>query len=417
MKQASDSRSIGAYQQGHQRDEFRTAVRALLMTPLMAATHEDLPLVRRNGERLREWFLRETGWVLVVERDGARLYKRPADLQDATRGLPRYDRRRYVLLCLACAVLERSEAQISLRTLGERLLQLAADPVLAGRGLDFGLATAHERRDLVAVCQTLLDLGVLLRVVGDEDGFVHGGGAQADALYDIQRRALSGMLAAARGPSTWPAGEEPLSLHERLAGLVAEHVPDSDEGRRTAWRHHLARRLLDDPVVYLQTLDEDGRSYFMSQRGPMAARLCEAAGLVAEQRAEGLALTDEAGLLTDVPMPAEGTEAHATLLVAEYLSRGARAGQQESSAAVPLQEVERFLAGARETYGRYWRKSAREAGGECELAALALGRLEQLQLLRRNGDAFTVLPALARFAAGAAIVVPPRPSPASLLPE
>ena len=139
MKTPNDSRSIGAHQHGWQRDEFRTAVRALLMSPLMGALHEDLPLIRRNAERVREWFLRETGWMLVVERDGARLFKRPADLQDSTRGLPRYDRRRYVLLCLACAVLERSEVQISLRTLGERLLQLAADPVLAGRGVDFSL--------------------------------------------------------------------------------------------------------------------------------------------------------------------------------------------------------------------------------------------------------------------------------------
>lgn len=43
----------------------------------------------------------------------------------------------------------------------------------------------------------------------------------------------------------------------------------------------------------------------------MASRLCDALGLVAEQRAEGLALTDESGQLTDVAMPAEGTEAHA----------------------------------------------------------------------------------------------------------
>lgn len=408
MKTPTDSRSIGAHQQSHQRDEFRAAVRALLMRPLMGAAHEDLPLVRRNAERLREWFQRETGWMLVVERDGARLYKRPADLGDATRGLPRYDRRRYVLLCLACAVLERSESQISLRTLGERLLQLAADPVLEGRGLGFGLTSVHERRDLVAVCQTLLDLGVLQRVVGDEEGFVHGEGAQADALYDIQRRALSGMLAAARGPSTWLPEEEPITLEERLSGLVAEHVADSDEGRRTALRHHLARRLLDDPVVYFDALDVDSRSYFVSQRGPMAARLCEATGLSAEQRAEGLALTDEAGLLTDVPMPAEGTEAHATLLVAEYLARGTRVGSSAPAHRIRLQEIQRFLAGARETYGRYWRKSAREPGGEHELADVAVARLEQLQLLRREGDEFIPLPALARFSLGEVIVAAPR---------
>lgn len=406
MKTPNDSRSIGAHQHGWQRDEFRTAVRALLMSPLMGTLHEDLPLIRRNAERVREWFLRETGWMLVVERDGARLFKRPADLQDGTRGLPRYDRRRYVLLCLACAVLERSEVQISLRTLGERLLQLAADPVLAGRGVDFSLGSAQERRDLVAVCQTLLELGVLQRVVGDEEGFVRGEGAQADALYDIQRRALSGMLAAARGPSTWLPEEEPATLEERLWALVSEHVPGSDEGRRTALRHGLARRLLDDPVVYLETLDEESRSYFLNQRGPMAARLCEATGLVAEQRAEGLALTDDAGLLTDVPMPAEGTEAHATLLVAEYLARRAR--DPSAAGAARLEDIEVFVASAREQYGRYWRKSAREPGGERELAAIAVGRLEQLQLVRRNGNELHVLPALARFSLGDVIVAPPR---------
>lgn len=416
MKAQIDSQSIVAHQQGHQRDEFRAAVRALLMTPLMGAMHDDLSMVRRNAERLREWFLRETGWTLVVERDGARLYKRPVLLLDGTRGLPRYDRRRYVLLCLACAVLERSEAQISLRTLGERLLQLAADPVLHGRGLDFSLSSAQERRDLVAVSQTLLELGVLRRVVGDEEGFVHGDGVQSDALYDIHRRALSGMFAAARGPSTWLPEEEPVTLQERLSALVAEHVPDSDEARRTALRHQLARRLLDDPVVYLETLDDDSRSYFVNQRGPMAARLCEATGLVAEQRAEGVALTDEAGQLTDVPMPAEGTEAHGTLLVAEFLARRVRDGEGATSA-VCIEEIHRFLADARATYGRYWRKSAREPGGERELAAIAVARLEQLQLLRRQGDQFVGLPALARFSVGNVVLAAPHASTDSLLPQ
>src|SRR5437764_9656166 len=105
----SDARAIRERQQQARRDEFRAAVRALLMTPLMNATHDDFSSVRRNAEPLREWFAREAGWMLHVERDGARLFKRPADLTDSTRGLPGYDRRRYVLLCLACAVLEPAD--------------------------------------------------------------------------------------------------------------------------------------------------------------------------------------------------------------------------------------------------------------------------------------------------------------------
>src|SRR3546814_7817583 len=106
---SGDGRSISLQQQRFQREEFRAGLRALLMMPLMSPAHEDFTAVRRQAEALREWFSRETGWTLQVEREGARLYKRPGDTTAALRGLPGYDRRRYVLLCLACAVLERSE--------------------------------------------------------------------------------------------------------------------------------------------------------------------------------------------------------------------------------------------------------------------------------------------------------------------
>ena len=121
-----DSRRIGELQRNQQQDEFRRALRALLMQPLMSSGHEDFPAVRRQATRLSEWFTREAGWPLHVEREGARLFKRPADLGDATRGLLEYDRRRYVLLCLACAVLERADSQITLHLLGERMMQLAS---------------------------------------------------------------------------------------------------------------------------------------------------------------------------------------------------------------------------------------------------------------------------------------------------
>ena len=394
-----DSGGIGRRQQRHQRDEFRTAVRALLMTPLMSPAHEDFPAVRRQGDALRDWFAREAGWSLQVEREGARLYKRPAELTDPTRGLPDYDRRRYVVLCLACAVLERADPQITLRLLGDRLLALAADPGLGAQGFSFTLGTQQERRELVAVCRTLLDLGVLQLVAGDDQAFIQSAGGQGDALYDVQRRALAGLLATARGPSTWAPEDAPATLHDRLHALTGEHVADSEEGRRTALRWQLSRRLLDDPVVYLSSLDPEARAYFVNQRGTMAARLCDAAGLAAEQRAEGLALVDEAGVLTDVAMPAEGTDAHATLLVAGHLA-AAQAARPSDGLVIPQDGVAGFLRGARERYGRYWRKSAREPGAERELAAIAVERLAKLHLIERSVGGVRPLPALARFALG-----------------
>lgn len=197
---AGDSSSIDRRQQSQQRDEFRTAVRALLMTPLMSPAHEDFVAVRRQSSALQEWFAHEIGWSLRVERDGACLYKRPADLSDPTRGLPGYDKRRYVLLCLACAVLERADPQITLRLLGERLLEPAANPMLGARGFTFKLTAQHERHELVAVCRTLLDLGILQRMAGDEQAFVQSASEQGDALYDVQRRALAGIARSGSRP-------------------------------------------------------------------------------------------------------------------------------------------------------------------------------------------------------------------------
>src|SRR5690348_5688699 len=86
------SRGAGERQRQVVQEEFREAVRALLMRPLLGPQHEGFAEVYRHAEALREWFLRETGWMLEVARDGARLLKRPADLGSAVRGLDDYDR-------------------------------------------------------------------------------------------------------------------------------------------------------------------------------------------------------------------------------------------------------------------------------------------------------------------------------------
>jgi uncharacterized protein (TIGR02678 family) len=387
--EARGLQDVLTHQQGEERER---ALRALLMRPLMSAGEPELELVRRHAEHLREWFARETGWNLQVERQCARLYKRPATLDDATRGLAEFDRDRYVLLCLACAVLERAESQITLRALGERLLEAATDPDLAARGFTYTLEGARERRSLVSICRLLLEFGVLGRVAGDEEAYVNQSG---DVLYDVHRRILARLPAGTRGASLVAMTQPGLDFDGRLAALAEEYVPDTPDGRRTALRHRLARRLLDDPVLYHDELTADERDYLVNQRGPMAYRLAQAAGLTAELRAEGLALVDADGELSDKHLPAVGTEAHATLIVAEYL---ARAAQTDPHTIHSLHELASHLRSAGDRYGRYWRKDAREAGAEVELAAEAVRRLEALRLIQRVENGVQPLPALQRYA-------------------
>lgn len=376
----------------HRVEERERALCALLMRPLMRAADPDFPALRRHADFLRGWLARETGWALLMERDCARLRKLPADLLDATRGAPGFNRRRYVLFCLACAVLERAEPQITLRMFGEKILELAAEPGLTSCGFTFTLESMHERHELVHVCRHLLDLGVLDRVAGDEEAYVRQGG---DALYDVHRRLLAGLLACTRGPSTFPEGTAPASLAERLAALTEEYVPEGEEARRSAIRHRLARRLLDDPVVYFDELPAEERDYAMNQRGAMAARLRAASGLKPELRAEGMALVDADGELTDCALPAEGTTAHATLLVAEFLANAART---HPGRCVSDDEIAAFLRSATQRYGRYWRKAARDPGAEKDLCEAALAQLAALKLVGRGGQGWRALPALARFA-------------------
>jgi uncharacterized protein (TIGR02678 family) len=387
--EARGLQDVLAHQQGEER---QCALRALLMRPLMWAGEPELELVRRHAEHLREWFGRETGWNLQVERQCARLYKRPATLDDATRGLADFDRDRYVLLCLVCAVLERAESQITLRGLGERLLEAATDPDLAARGFTYTLEGARERRSLVSICRFLLEFGVLARVAGDEEAYVNQSG---DVLYDVHRRVLARLPAGTRGASLIAVTQPDLDFDGRLAALVEEYVPDTPDGRRTALRHRLARRLLDDPVLYHDELAADERDYLANQRGPMAYRLAQAAGLTAELRAEGLALVDADGELSDKHLPAVGTEAHTTLLVAEYLARAARADPHEIHS---LYELASHLRAAADHYGRFWRRDAREPGAEVELAAEAVRRLEALRLIQRVENGVQPLPALHRYA-------------------
>jgi uncharacterized protein (TIGR02678 family) len=384
----------------NRQDEQQRALRALLARPMLPHTDPAYPLVRKHAESLRQWLNRETGWALIVEDEFVRLRKRVTDHSDTTRparlskptGSPPFSRRRYALTCLALAELERGEQQTTLGRLGEAIRQAAADPDLQNLGLRFTLVERSERRDLVAVVRLLLELGVLNRVTGDEEAFVHT--QQKDVLYDVNRRLLSALLVTSRGPSLVASETADSSdrLSQRIAAVTETFVPDTADARNTAMRRNLTARLLDDPVLYWDELDTEELAYLTSQRPHIARRIHEAVGLTAEVRQEGMAMVDPSGDLSDARLPSEGTEGHATLLLADYLSQQRRA--------LPLDTLYAQMRHWIDEYRRYWKKAVHEKGAEVELCFQALLRLQALRLVEIDNEQVQPLPAIGRHALG-----------------
>lgn len=377
-------------------EERRRALRCLLMQPLIAAGGPyapELALVRRHAAWLRDWLNRFAGWALQVDPELARLGKTPADLDDGTR--PAFDsnelpftRRRYALLCLALAALERADRQTTLGNLAADVQALAAaDEALAAAGLHFEVFAHEQRRDMVEVVRLLLRLQIIVRVQGDEQQYLQEKG---DVLYNVQRPALSALLNVQRGPSTVPAA----GLEARLRALAEEPMPDTDEARNRRLRTGLVRKLLDDPVVYYEDLSDDERAYLASQRHRLLSEIELATGLAPEVRREGIAMVDERGDFSDVGFPEEGTEGHLTLLVAEHLAECAR---RAPGAVVARAALEQFTAEQAAQHRSHWRKDAAEPGAEVGLTEGALYRLEALRLVRRTAEGVVPLPAIARY--------------------
>lgn len=394
-----ESRPVESAETERRDEERREAVRLLLRHPLVSDRSPDpggFALVRRHAPELQKWFSEQMGYRLVVDPELARLHKRPAPgarprpLQTRT---PRdFDPRRYALLCLVLAALERMEIQTVLSELADQVALLAASEE-GLRNLD--LESRGERQAFVDVVRVLVDLDVLSLTDGEDTAYVDRSG---DALYDIHPRRLSQMLSA-------PVPEAPEALLREGGGTGRGDLdvyPDTDEGARRRARHRLMRRLVEEPVLYLDQLEPGEREYLDATRHYLIGQVERFTGLRVEVRREGLAAVDPSGSLTDLAFPANGTVPHAALLLAGKLAeRGRQARDGEPPApetAVPWSELEELTAGWISRYRRFWSKTyTEETDGPRRLTADAVGRLAAMGLVIPRSEGVQPRPAMARY--------------------
>lgn len=296
------------------REELRDAARMLLLRPMLRSGGPDARIAAiirqpRNQRVLQQWFERNFGWKLIVDRDVVRLQKIPAmkaaHLDDAP------GQRVCVLYCLSLAVLDECGDQTVITEIGQRVTELSrARPGIPYYDQDL----FHERRALVAAVRLLGKHGALVPTRGaaateqDESAYLHRSG---DAIYDVDHRVASLLLVSPVPPSR--AGSP--------AGLTRELVADTDDGRNRHRRHQLMRRLVDEPVMHFDEIDEDMHAYFKNQRHLLVSELDEMLQVRVEVRAEGAALVDEE--LTDLRFPYDRTPQFAALLLAGALAETA----------------------------------------------------------------------------------------------
>ncbi|MET7764188.1 TIGR02678 family protein [Streptomyces sp. NPDC005393] len=294
--------------------DYQKAVRLVLRHPLVTPGYPDkaaLATVRRWAEQLRTDLMEVLGYRLVTTAETARL-QRAQDGLDATRpartraGRP-FDRRRYAYLVLTLAALGRHGAQVAL---GELADAVAADAVrIDGLGLD--TARKADRDAFVDAVTWLTERGALTLADGSATAWA-GDPERAEALYDIDREILT-------------AVHHPTRVLQHLTSVTALLDSSSALGMsagRAAQRRDQARRarrlVLENPVAYYA--DADAELLGQLRAPALAEDLERLTGLTAERRAEGVALVDTSGRLSDIRFPGGGTVAQAALLLAARIS-------------------------------------------------------------------------------------------------
>jgi uncharacterized protein (TIGR02678 family) len=176
--------------------------------------------------------------------------------------------------------------------------------------------------------------------------------------------------------------------------LNDDPIPASEESRRQWIRSHLVRTLLDDPVLYFHDLNDEELNFLERERGSLLREICDATGLIAEVRREGIALVDAAGDLTDLKLPDLGAENHLSLLLVRWFAERFKARKSETILTAEVDERVRELI---HTHRSEWHKDIREAGAEMRMSEDALSRIRALRLIQVSPDGITPLPATCRY--------------------
>ncbi|WP_067689713.1 TIGR02678 family protein [Nocardia jejuensis] len=288
-------------------DSYQRAARVMLANHLVTRSYPDriaLPLIRRWATELREDLGELFGYRLEVTETTARLFP-VIDRLDAgqparTTGDRLFDRRRYAYLALGLAALGRAGDQITLSELADQV----ASYTERVDGLELAPDRAGDRDAFVDAVGWLAARGAVTLADGDAGGWASDPEA-GEALYDIDRAVVFALFRPPRA----------LQHLNTVTGLLGEEAGgDTRSPASVSAARKVRRALVEKPVVYADELDETERTLLAQEK--LVREVEYTTGLKAERRAEGVALIDSSGRLSDVRFPGTGTLAQVALLLA-----------------------------------------------------------------------------------------------------
>jgi uncharacterized protein (TIGR02678 family) len=377
----------------------RIAFRALLAAPFVGTGEEAFPMIRRHEPELARIATDVFGYRLHVGPTAARLVgapthrsaRRPLRVPPASESgrkrprdeWPRLSDRGAVLLLCILAALERGGAQTALAELARDTAAAAADcdPPIA---IDF--EARAERLAFADGLELLVSWGVVEHTAGSKASYRSLDASEDEAFLTVDRRRLVALL---RDPAQALAADGPTGID-----TLGEGYAPTVEGARRSVAHELARRLVEDPVLLLDELDDGARTYFLGQRARIEDAVASATGLDVERRAEGTALVTDDRALTDLPFPTRSTAKQVALLLCDALHGEARSAPA-ANGVVARERVLALVRGLVAEHRPHWQRDPKDPVAVAALAADAVATLVALDLVAADSCGALRLMALA----------------------
>lgn len=345
--------------------------------------------IKDHYEELRDWFMDQAGFPLIMTRSLVKLERTPV-VSHPWMGFEEFrEIRDYVFFSYVLWYLE-GKTEMDQFLLSDIVEEVREQMAIGGLEADW--RHYHHRLSMARVLKKLTSLGVLIVVDGDENDWAHS--EDKNALYECSPHSRYVLRRFPQDLTSY------IRMEEMTDPILYANTPDGDNIRK---RHRVYRRFLLEPVVLDRHWDAESLPYVLTQRRSIMDHLQRMLGLEGRRYREGLLffypeLTSEAALF-----PTLSGVSDLVLLIAGELRRqlslegSGRYLEADGSIRLERSELEGVLLRLQERHQTYWSKEFRTSSSS-QLAEMCFAHMELWRLGEwEDANHFLISPVVARW--------------------